>query len=128
VTGTRIVHLFAVAVAAALSSSPAMSAEHSSFVGGPAEIAVIRRALPTEICAQAVPSYIFQSGRFAITEGSCGNPEMHGALVKKGSRWRLNPRCRFGGGVVPNDVLRTNLVACGFPVAVANKLVSLRRG
>jgi hypothetical protein len=108
-----------VSVSAALAQAP-------TFVGNHSEIAAIRRALPTEVCPEANPSYIFQTGRYAITEGSCGNPEMHAALVKSGSRWRRSPRCHFGGGVVPNDILRRNLIACGFPTTVADKLVNLR--
>jgi hypothetical protein len=116
-----------VIVATSIGVAGAQAAEHTSFVGNREEIAAIRRSLPAEICAKAIPSYIFQSGKYAITEGSCGDPEMHGALVKAASGWRLNRRCRFGGGVIPNDVLQRNLIACGFPADVATKLVKLRR-
>ena len=110
----------------AFGSSLAISAEHRSFVGNLAEIAAIRRILPTEVCAQAEPAYIDQAGRYAITEGSWGEAEMHAALVKTASTWRVNRSCRWGGGMISNDVLNSNLVAYGFPNSVASKLVKLR--
>lgn len=107
--------------------------------GQPKELTVIRSRLTrlctggrmvTDLGGQAEASDLIQIGRYAIVEGSCGNPELHLVLKKTRGVWQRPPNCGFGGGVVPNFGpfgLRSELIQdCAFPLTVVKKIIAIR--
>ncbi len=124
--------------------------------GVPAQIAAIRAVL-TPICTNGVKSpeigpgiafELIQVSTYAIAEGSCGDPELHLILHRKGGTWQrltlcspprngiphygcwANDRCSIGGGVTgdygPGGIYDILANRCFIPIPIVNRIVAIR--